>query len=113
MCRASRVGAEIFADTLPLLAKEVLSLIQQDCIPGGSRENQRTAEAFTDWGSATPAQKAVLTDAQTSGGLLLCVAPRNLVKVRRVLARLKTPCAEVIGRIVSSNKPKVAICHSR
>jgi selenide,water dikinase len=109
MCRASRVGAEIFADSLPLLAREVLTLIQQDCIPGGSRENQRAAEAFTDWGDSTPAQKAVLSDAQTSGGLLLCVAPRNLAAVRQLLKRLKAPCADVVGRVVSSSKVKVTI----
>ena len=112
MCRASHVAAEIFADSLPLLAKEVLNLIEQDCIPGGSRENQRAAEAFTDWGSASAAQRAILSDAQTSGGLLLCVAPRKLVAVRQVLTRLKAPCAEVVGRIVKSSQPGVTICRS-
>lgn len=109
MCRASGVGAELFADSLPLLGREVLSLIERDCIPGGSRENQRTADAFTDWGGASAAQKAVLSDAQTSGGLLLCVPPRNLAKVRQLLRRSKAHCSEVVGRIVRSGRPRVTI----
>ncbi len=109
MCRASGVGAEIFADALPLLSKEVLVLIEQDCIPGGSRENQRSADAFTAWGKASVSQKAALSDAQTSGGLLLCVAPRNLAAVRQLLKRYKAPCAEVVGQIVRSGTPRVKI----
>lgn len=112
LCRASRVGAEIFASSLPLLAPEVLELIEQDCIPGGSRENQRTADAFTEWGGASAAQKAILSDAQTSGGLLLCVAPRHLATVRQLLKRLRAPCAAVVGRIVKSSKPRVTLCQA-
>jgi len=43
--------------------------------------------------------KVLLADAQTSGGLLLCVAPRRLVAAVRVLKAHRTLSASVVGRI--------------
>jgi selenide, water dikinase len=99
ICRASAVGAEIDARALPVVGKEVFQLIEQECVPGGSRQNLKTADSFTDWGQATQAQKYLLADAQTSGGLLLCVAPARLTAVLKILRKYKTPCAAIIGRI--------------
>ena len=109
MCRASRVGAEIHAHQLPVIGQEVFDLISKDCIPGGSRENLKTANDFTNWDSATDTQKYLLTDAQTSGGLLLAVSGRRLNDVLKVLKQHRTPSAEVIGIIVRSKKPKIWI----
>ena len=109
ICKGSGVGAEIDAAALPVLGNEVFGLIEEDCIPGGSRKNLDTASQFTDWGNADLAQRHLLTDAQTSGGLLLCVAPKRLDIVLEVLRRSRTPCAAVIGRIVSAAKPLVQV----
>ena len=105
MCRASHVGAEIAADHVPVIGKEVFDLIAEDCIPAGSRDNLAWANRFTRWDRTSDMQKTLLCDAQTSGGLLLCVPPKNLKAVLKWLARLQTPCAAVIGRIVRSSKP--------
>jgi len=109
MCRASHVGAEIVASAVPIISGEVFQLIAEDCIPGGSRDNYDFANGFTEWDSATSAQKAVLTDAQTSGGLLLSVPRRNVVAVMRNLKGHRTLCAAVIGRIVRSSKPRIRV----
>ena len=109
MCRASGIGAQIRAADVPALSNEVFDLIARDCVPGGSRENLQTAHAFTEWNSATTAQQILLTDAQTSGGLLLCVAPRNLGAVLKILKTHRTPVAAVIGQIVRSAKPRISI----
>jgi selenide,water dikinase len=101
MCRSSGVGAELSASVVPVLGKEVWSLIAQDCIPGGTRQNLKTAEEFTDFATGvTDAQKFLLADAQTSGGLMLCVAPKNLNTVLALLKKHRTLCAAVIGHIV-------------
>src|SRR3989442_3289230 len=49
LCRASGVGAAINASRVPVISNEVFELIAKDCIPGGSRENLKTAKAFTQW----------------------------------------------------------------
>ena len=107
MCRSSGVGAEITAPALPVIGPEALELIAQECIPGGTRENLKTAEEFTEFGNATAVEKFLLADAQTSGGLLLCVRPRNLEAVLRILKKLRTPCASIVGKIVRSVQPQI------
>ena len=109
ICRASRVGAEIVARTVPAISKEVFGLIAAGCSPGGSRDNLAYANQFTEWEGATAAQKTLLTDAQTSGGLLLCVSQKHLTTVLNLLGSLHAPCAAVIGRIVRSRKAHVRV----
>jgi selenide,water dikinase len=109
LCRASGVGADLRASATPVISKEVWDLVAKDCIPGGSRENLKTAESFTRWVGVPAALRYLLADAQTSGGLLLCVPPRNLKKVLTILAKHRTPCAAIIGSIVRSPKPVVRV----
>ena len=108
MCRASGVGAVIDAGKLPVIGGEVFDLIAQDCIPGGSRENLETANDFTEWHGVTDAQKILAADAQTSGGLLLCVNPQLLEKVLAVLKKYRASAA-IVGRIVRSAKLKITV----
>jgi len=109
MLRASRVGAEIVAASVPVIGREVFDLIAAGCIPGGSRDNLAYANEFTEWGGVSDAEKTLLADAQTSGGLLLCVPERRLEAVLQLLKRLKTPCAVVIGRVVRSARPRIRV----
>jgi selenide, water dikinase len=107
LCRASGVGAELEASQVPVISREVERLIAEECIPGGTRDNLKTAEDLTDFGDTSLPQKFLLADAQTSGGLLLCVRPNRLDEVLRILKRLRSPVANVIGRIVRATKPQI------
>ncbi len=109
MCRASGVGAEVFAGCVPVISDEVLALISRECIPGGTRDNLAHAGKFVKWNQGDVRLKILLADAQTSGGLLLCVPPRHLPAVLKVLKRHRAPCAAVMGRIVRSSKPIIGI----
>jgi selenide,water dikinase len=109
MCRASGVGAVIDANQIPVVSDEVLSLIARDCIPGGSRDNLAYANRFVEWNDASDAQKFLLADAQTSGGLLLCVPRRKLGKALQMMKARKTICATVIGQVIRSAKPRVFV----
>jgi selenide,water dikinase len=99
MCRASKVSAEIFPDRIPAISAEIFKLIERECIPGGSRDNLKAAAKTSDLLSASLRERILLTDAQTSGGLLLCVRKLQLPNVVRLLEKARTPCAVVIGRI--------------
>lgn len=107
MCRASAVGAEIDSPALPMIDNAVRKLIHDGCIPGGTRDNLEAAEEFTHFGMADDAVKYLLADAQTSGGLLLCVPPRRLDEVLKLLRQQRTPCAAVIGRMVKSAEARI------
>jgi selenide,water dikinase len=109
MCRASETGAEIHADKVPAIDKEVLDLIERDCIPGGTRDNLKAANKLVDWQKTAPARRILLTDAQTSGGLLLCVKPSRLDQVRSILKRHRVPCVAIIGKIVPAKQSFICI----
>jgi selenium donor protein len=111
LCTSSGVAAEVSAGSVPAIDSEVFDLIAANCIPSGSRDNFAYANEFTDWGDASFAQKTLLTDAQTSGGLLLCVPPKNLKAVLRRLKASNALCAANIGRIVSirPGKPRIRV----
>jgi selenide,water dikinase len=104
LCRGSGLRADIDIDAVPMISKEIAELIKRDCVPGGTQQNLYSATVVTNWQSATNQQRILFTDAQTSGGLLLCVAEKNLQKVLRLLRKARTPCAAVIGRMVDSRR---------
>ncbi len=109
MCRASNVSAEISANQVPVIDQEVIRLIEKDCVPGGSRDNLKAGDPIVDWGKTALQSRILFSDAQTSGGLLLCVKPSQLGKVRAILKRHRVPCIAVIGKIVSRKKPLLCI----
>jgi selenide,water dikinase len=109
MCRASKVSAEISAGRVPVIDDEVFGLIARGCIAGGSRDNLKAANKIADWKKTPRSQRVLLTDAQTSGGLLLAVAPRRLNKALALLKRNRTACATIIGQIVPTRETLLCI----
>ncbi len=110
LCRASRVSADINPATVPMISEEIASLIELGCVPEGSRQNLYGTTALTDWENTNDALRVLLTDAQTSGGLLLCVGEANLDAVLRILRKAGTPSAAVIGKIVPRRHRGPLIC---
>ena len=109
MCRASKVAAEIYWKSIPMLDSAVETLILQKCIPGGTRQNLETAESLTEWSDTPETYRILLADAQTSGGLLLCVNPHKLTRVLDVLKSSRTLAAAVVGRIAASSRVAIRV----
>jgi len=104
LCRASGVVAELTAAEVPVLDPEVDRLIDDEsCVPGGTKENLESANPYVSWGeTVSETQKIILADAQTSGGLLCCVAEEHLEQVLEVLDDEQALSRAVIGRIVAA-----------
>ena len=113
LCRASRVSADVDPAAVPIISKEIGDLIELGCVPGGSRENLHATTVVVDWASTDERRRILLTDAQTSGGLLLCVAEADLENVLTVLRKAGAPSAAVIGKIVPRRRPRPLICMTR
>ena len=109
MCRASGVGAEIILNDVPAISDEIFTLVERDCVPGGTRQNLKTARSHVQWNRAPVSRRLLLADAQTSGGLLMCVPARRLDEVLQRLSDHRAPCAAVIGRIVPTRKPLISV----
>jgi len=110
LCRASRVSADIDPAAVPMISDEIGDLIEQGCVPEGSRQNLFATTVVVDWRDTDEGRRILLTDAQTSGGLLLCVAEAKLENVLNVLRKAGTPSAAVIGRIVTRRRRGPLIC---
>jgi selenide,water dikinase len=112
LCRGSGLCADIDPRAVPSISKEIADLIKRGCVPKGTRDNLSSATAVVNWKEATEEQRILLTDAQTSGGLLLCVAEKRLEKVLRILRDEGAPSAAMIGRMIGSRQGPL-ICMTR
>jgi selenide,water dikinase len=112
MCRGSGVGAEISTGAVPAISAEIFSLIDEDCVPGGTRQNLQTANAVVEWNDTSEPVRLLLSDAQTSGGLLLCVAPKNWKTVQDVLKKSRTACSSIIGEITRARRKLITLSTS-
>ena len=113
LCRASGVSADIDPNAVPMISDEIGDLIELGSVPEGSRQNLYATTVVVDWRNTDDARRILLTDAQTSGGLLLCVAEAKLEKLLKLLRQARTPCAAVIGRIVPRRPRRPLICMTR
>ena len=110
LCRASGVSADINPAAVPMISEEIGELIELGCIPQGSRDNLHTATVVVDWAQTNDTRRILLTDAQTSGGLLLCVREVHLADVLMILRKARTPVAALIGKIVKRRQRRPSIC---
>jgi len=113
LCRASGVSADIDPNAVPMISDEIGDLIESGSVPEGSRQNLYATTVVVDWRNTDDARRILLTDAQTSGGLLLCVAEAKLEKMLKLLRQARTPCAAVVGRIVPRRPRRPLICMTR
>jgi len=102
MARASRVRL-IFDSTAMPFMKRVLELIAGGIVPGGTRHNAQTHATFTDFAPSVPEEVRIgLSDAQTSGGLLISIARENLATLVAELNDRSTMAA-VVGEVRSGS----------
>jgi selenide,water dikinase len=101
LLRASGVAATLDAAKVPVLpgAREMLD---RGAVPGGTKRNlESVREAVRFAPAITDADRLLLADAQTSGGLLIALAPDRVVRLGEALEREGLPRAPVIGAIVA------------
>jgi selenide, water dikinase len=98
MARASGVRFTIEAAAVPFMER-VLDLIAEGIVPGGTRHNAETHAEFADFASSVPeAVRVGLSDAQTSGGLLISVAADAVAALVRALENSGT-LAAIVGEV--------------
>jgi selenide,water dikinase len=102
-------GARVSTSAVPLFPF-TRPLARAGRIPGGTRKNFRYVEPHVLWDDAIDeTDRLILCDAQTSGGLLLCVPPERESTALRELERLGSPAAAVIGEVVESPPGRVEV----
>ena len=98
MARASGVRLEIDSGAVPFMDR-VLTLIEDGVVPGGTRHNAETHAAFTEFAPSVPdAVRIGLSDAQTSGGLLISVS-RDRVDTLTLELQKSGTLAAIVGDV--------------
>jgi selenide,water dikinase len=111
MARQSHLTAQVFADALPAFDGAV-EAFSEGIIPGAVERNR---EFLGDAMQVAPAVDEALVhlgcDAQTSGGLLIAIAPTRLEKLREALAQRGVD-AFVIGKFVGPSDGQIQLTNS-
>ena len=101
MCRGSGLAAEVSFSSLPVVA-QALELVMQGVVTGASKRNWESyGDAVRLPGNAPDWQRNLLTDPQTSGGLLVACAPEAEAEVLSIFKRMNFPQTRTIGRFVA------------
>lgn len=97
MARGSKLALTIRGSQVPLLT-QAAELAQQGFVTGASHRNWasygnevRLPAGYAEW------QRHLLTDPQTSGGLLIACAPERADAIARSIREAGYPAAQVIG----------------
>jgi selenide,water dikinase len=108
MLRASGVAATVRANDVPLLPG-VMPLIEAGHIPAGSARNLADLADDVVWGATVPTHiRTVLTDAQTSGGLIISVPADGAEELLEELQG-KVIVAAVVGAIVEGSPGSIQV----
>lgn len=103
MCRGAGLTAEVEFNKVPVLS-EALPLAQQGIGPGAIERNMASYGHEVDFAAGVETwQQRVLADAQTSGGLLVAVAPEAADEVLKKFADAGFVNAAVIGMMREGN----------
>jgi selenide, water dikinase len=95
-------SAELSVGSIPVL-EEAVELARAGILPGGSRRNIEAMTHRVGGEGIDDARRAVLFDAQTSGGLLIAVIPESTGSLLESLARRGVEGVARIGRLVPGN----------
>jgi selenide, water dikinase len=96
MLVASGVAASVDAPSVPVI-DGVRGLIARGMVAGGTQRNHAFVSESVDWNGLAPEEQLLLADAQTSGGLLLAVAPDAADDLVRALTERGTLAAAVVA----------------
>lgn len=109
MLRASKVGARIYAEQVPLVG-HALEYVRQNLVPGGSKKNFEYASPHVEvLSEIDPALYTLLCDAQTSGGLLMAVAEEKAETLIDLLRRHQVTSVRMVGQVIAADPPHIEL----
>jgi selenide,water dikinase len=108
LCRGAGLAARLSMRDVPLLPR-VKTMVGEGFVTGASGRNWASYAREVELGpNITPAEKALLTDPQTSGGLLVSCARKAVPDVLSIFRREGFAHAAVIGEM-SAGRPHIVV----
>jgi len=101
MCEAGNVVARIDFSAVPMLT-DLTPYLEAGIVPGGTRRNWESYGSMID--CPDDERRAILCDPQTSGGLLVAVAPEATGEIEALFAAHAIPApARPLGTIIAAD----------
>ena len=109
IAEGSGVRARVRVSDVPVI-EGVSELLEMGIAPGGTHRNLESLDGVVDWhADITEQTRILLADAQTSGGLLIAVAPDKVDALLGALADAGVKTRAIIGEILAPDAAKSAI----
>jgi cysteine desulfurase NifS/selenium donor protein len=109
MTTGSGVDAIVRGAAVPIIP-EAVDLARAGMVPGGTENNLAFVAPYVEWGrKIAPPMRAVLSDAQTSGGLLIAVHPDACDHLLADLHTHGIASATCIGEVTSSGRGTIRV----
>ena len=109
MAQNSRICVNLSFSDVPLLPK-VEDLAQQACSPGGAYRNNKFYSGAVTLSDRMPFyMQDILYDPQTSGGLLISLAPTKAKRLLQQLQQAGVEYATIIGEVVHGPKGTIIL----
>ncbi len=109
MLQASGAAARVSAAAVPLLP-HTSRLAEAGAIAGGTHRNRRDFTPFVRWADGVAeTSRLLLNDAQTSGGLLICLPAAAADALAQRLRAAGSPAAAIVGEVVEGEPGAVEV----
>lgn len=109
MARASQVGIRFYASAIPHYP-ESLEMIRLGVRTGVTQSNQEwPGETITFENGIAPEMAALFFDPQTSGGLLIAIAPERAQKLLDLLRREDSDGVAIVGEVFAADTPRIEV----
>ncbi|MEP7251236.1 MAG: selenide, water dikinase SelD [Ginsengibacter sp.] len=108
IAEGSELSAIVDFKNIPLISRDIEYYINKKCIPGGTNRNW---DSYGDKiASISEFQKAILSDPQTSGGLLIAADPAAVNEVRNVMDAFGlSEFHKLVGKLVAQRKKIIQV----
>jgi selenide,water dikinase len=109
LCAGSGVRAIVRASEVPVI-DGVRDLLASGMVAGGTQRNLAFVAPDVDFATLAAEEQLLLADAQTSGGLLLAVAPDRVHRLLESCTTRGTLAAAVIGELTAAGDgPRITV----
>lgn len=109
-CINEDISFNLFCDEIPLV-KEAIALAIEGVIPGGTKKNMKFCEDKVLYlKNLEEYYKALLCDAQTSGGLLIAMNKDDAKEYIKEVEDFSFGYAKIIGEVIPKTSNAIIIC---
>jgi selenide,water dikinase len=103
----NRLSCRIDAKKIPII-EEAIDYANEFLLTGAGQKNRNHVSEFVEFYEVSFAMQEILFDPQTSGGLLIAVAPEDAQAILEQLQKMGAP-AELVGEIIQKEATEIYV----